>query len=347
MQAVLERALCCLRTVHVTDVLSGGVDLVNKYIGSGTTFSAPIFAGVVTMWNKMLAEGGYPTVGFLNEKLYTMYELYPQAFNDIQSGDTRCGSQDTSYGVCCAEGYDAAAGFDIASGMGSIKYNESAAYLKCHQLRYSDSDLYDQNCAWHKQIVSATSAPTTAPTFGFGLSHKLTITGTTKSVMQTSIMQTSVIQTLSNITSLPETHIQVSNVARRSTVSVSIAMACPLHDQCKNAGEAVVSASKDGSLLTTLNARLTANMRNAPTITGCSCDKYTLTNNNESNDDNELADWKLALIIAGGIVGALIIVAFLVLFCRPQAPDATPIQEPAKKVGVPAKVPEIEDAAQL
>jgi hypothetical protein len=39
----------------------------------------------------------------------------------------------------------------------------------------------------------------------------------------------------------------------------------------------------------------------------------------------------------------LIFVALVILLCKPQAPDVTSVQEPAKKVDDPVKVPEIED----
>ena len=62
------------------------------------------------------------------------------------------------------------------------------------------------------------------------------------------------------------------------------------------------------------------------------------TSNDGSQEGTQIADWKLALIIVGCTIGALIIAALAFFFCKSEAPDATPIQQPTKKVDVLVKV---------
>eukprot|EP00443_Scrippsiella_acuminata_P048528 CAMPEP_0115258092 /NCGR_PEP_ID=MMETSP0270-20121206/47112_1 /TAXON_ID=71861 /ORGANISM="Scrippsiella trochoidea, Strain CCMP3099" /LENGTH=666 /DNA_ID=CAMNT_0002673823 /DNA_START=62 /DNA_END=2065 /DNA_ORIENTATION=+ len=91
---------------HAYSVVIGGKWLTVD----GTSASSPAFAGMVSMINAQLKASGQPLVGFLNPALYAS-----SAFNDITIGDNKCAAQ----GAMCCGGYDAAPGWDAASGLGT------------------------------------------------------------------------------------------------------------------------------------------------------------------------------------------------------------------------------------
>jgi len=71
----------------------------------GTSASAPVFAAMVTNVKALLAAAGKKPIGFLNP---TIYAAGASSFNDITSGNNRCGSSGSS---CCSEGFEAAEGW--------------------------------------------------------------------------------------------------------------------------------------------------------------------------------------------------------------------------------------------
>jgi subtilase family serine protease len=52
----------------------------------GTSFAAPIWAGVIALANQQAAEFGKPVVGFINPAIYGMARAYPFMFHDEVSG---------------------------------------------------------------------------------------------------------------------------------------------------------------------------------------------------------------------------------------------------------------------
>ena len=83
-------------------------------LGGGTSASTPIFASIITLINEQRLAVGKRPVGFVNPVLYA----HPEAFQDITQGNNPgCGTQ----------GFDAATGWDPASGLGTPKF---AALLK-------------------------------------------------------------------------------------------------------------------------------------------------------------------------------------------------------------------------
>lgn len=76
---------------------------------SGTSCSAPIFAGLVALINNELLTAGEAPLGFLNPWLYAN----PDAFTDITSGSN-------PYEKC--DGFQAAAGWDPVTGLGTPIY---------------------------------------------------------------------------------------------------------------------------------------------------------------------------------------------------------------------------------
>lgn len=89
---------------NVQVVASGAVKAV-----SGTSCSAPIFAGIVSLINHELMSAGQPPLGFLNPWMYAN----PQMFTDVTSGSN-------PYEKC--SGFQAAPGWDPVTGLGTPLY---------------------------------------------------------------------------------------------------------------------------------------------------------------------------------------------------------------------------------
>ena len=88
------------------------------FIGmGGTSLSTPTFAGMVSLVNAARLRGGGSPVGFINPTLYKDHALF---FNDITVGRNNC----TGLITCCKEGFEATAGWDPASGLGSIDFRK-------------------------------------------------------------------------------------------------------------------------------------------------------------------------------------------------------------------------------
>merc|ERR1712166_1201789 len=95
-------------------VIGGGT-----YLVSGTSASAPVVAGMVTVINARLLEQGKPPVGFINP---TIYSNGGAAFSDIETGDNKCSAGGPSGATCCSEGFNAVEAWDPATGLGSVRF---------------------------------------------------------------------------------------------------------------------------------------------------------------------------------------------------------------------------------
>ncbi len=106
-------------------------------VAGGTSFAAPIFAGMVAIINQ--AKGYNTGQGLVNPELYTLASstaIYGSAFHDITSGNNEClagssypaaalSSTTTEYLACIAPSttdYPATTGYDEASGLGSVDF---------------------------------------------------------------------------------------------------------------------------------------------------------------------------------------------------------------------------------
>ena len=99
------------------DVSAFSVNFVIEYEGgptvvSGTSCATPTFAGIVAILNDIRLQGGKKTLGFLNPLLYQT--LMGKGFKDITEG--------SNPGPFCADGFNAAKGWDPASGWGSPNF---------------------------------------------------------------------------------------------------------------------------------------------------------------------------------------------------------------------------------
>jgi len=108
---------------HSYNIIVGG-----KQEGvDGTSASSPTFAGMVSLVNARRKSTGQPTVGFINPTLYATSSA--GAFNDITSGDNKCGGVNSAIRnpagyieVNCCGGWEAKKGWDAATGLGSIDF---------------------------------------------------------------------------------------------------------------------------------------------------------------------------------------------------------------------------------
>ena len=86
----------------------------------GTSFDAPVFAGILTLINQKNSSAG---AGNINPELYSLSASAPTAFHDVTVGNNEqpcaSGSIDCASGTT-EIGYAAAAGYDLATGLGSI-----------------------------------------------------------------------------------------------------------------------------------------------------------------------------------------------------------------------------------
>jgi subtilase family serine protease len=113
----------------VTGSCSNGFrDANDEYltVAGGTSFDAPIFAGLVAVLNQ--AKGYTAGQGLINPELYTLASspsIYASAFHDITSGNNECPTGSSYASYCSAAGqsaYAATTGYDEASGLGSIDF---------------------------------------------------------------------------------------------------------------------------------------------------------------------------------------------------------------------------------
>eukprot|EP01119_Soliformovum_irregulare_P014623 TRINITY_DN4006_c0_g1_i2.p1 TRINITY_DN4006_c0_g1~~TRINITY_DN4006_c0_g1_i2.p1 ORF type:complete len:419 (-),score=83.02 TRINITY_DN4006_c0_g1_i2:18-1274(-) len=89
-------------------------------IVSGTSISAPAMAAIIGILNARQLHLNRPPLGFINPLLYKMAEDHPVAFRDVTQGDNFC-----NFGA----GYNATAGFDPVTGLGTILVPEIISYL--------------------------------------------------------------------------------------------------------------------------------------------------------------------------------------------------------------------------
>ncbi len=90
----------------------------NGSVAGGTSFGAPIVAGIMALVNQMSA---VPKQGNINPRLYALAASVPGSFHDITAGDNKqpClqGSKDCLSGSPI--GYSATQGYDLVTGLGS------------------------------------------------------------------------------------------------------------------------------------------------------------------------------------------------------------------------------------
>ncbi len=92
-------------------------------IGGGTSFATPIFAGLLAIVNQKTNSSG---LGLVNPTLYTLAAnatTYATAFHDVTSGSNKCTAGTKYCSTAGAGSYSATTGYDQASGLGSVDFN--------------------------------------------------------------------------------------------------------------------------------------------------------------------------------------------------------------------------------
>ena len=75
------------------------------------------------MLNEVRLSNNLPPLGFINPLLYAAPDYL---FKDIVSGNNACGDRDQ---VCCPHGFSAQVGWDAATGLGALLFDEAAEYV--------------------------------------------------------------------------------------------------------------------------------------------------------------------------------------------------------------------------
>jgi len=165
------------RATGVTGSCSNGFrDSNNTYltVAGGTSFAAPIFAGMLAIINQKLNSTGQ---GVVNSELYLLAEnsaSYASAFHDITSGGNQCNAGPSYCSSAGASEYAAGTGYDQASGLGSINFYNlltawpgSSASLAASTVTLSaamTSPASGASDAITITVASASSSITTTPT---------------------------------------------------------------------------------------------------------------------------------------------------------------------------------------
>jgi uncharacterized protein (TIGR03437 family) len=144
---------------HVPDIsLSSSANHVGYYVFTGgtgvyfggTSAAAPAMAGIVALLNQYLLANGTQTkagLGNINPALYRLAQAAPQAFHDVTGGNNAVpctgGSPSCVGGMV---GHNAGAGYDHATGLGSIDAYNLAKAWSSNPARFSAvTAAIDQN----------------------------------------------------------------------------------------------------------------------------------------------------------------------------------------------------------
>jgi tripeptidyl-peptidase-1 len=72
---------------------------------AGTSASAPVIAGMISLLNKRLISKGKAPLGWFHPLLYSSFEQYTK---DIVEGDNKCSAESS---ICCSQGFYATKGW--------------------------------------------------------------------------------------------------------------------------------------------------------------------------------------------------------------------------------------------
>ena len=99
-------------------------EMTTPLVGEGGTSAAtPFWAGLITQINYVFNDQGLPNLGYMTDLLYLAAVIAPGSFNDISMGNNTSsytlGGSDYGGINPTGTGYEAGAGYDLASGLGS------------------------------------------------------------------------------------------------------------------------------------------------------------------------------------------------------------------------------------
>ena len=133
----------------------------NLTVAGGTSFAVPIFAGMVAMINQAT---GQTAQGLVNPTLYALASdpvKYASAFHDITTGNNSCtaGSAYCSTAATNTSIYAATTGYDEASGLGSVDFNNLLNAWKTAAVAGSSSLLATTTTVTAASTTPASGAP--------------------------------------------------------------------------------------------------------------------------------------------------------------------------------------------
>eukprot|EP00981_Chlorochromonas_danica_P004459 scaffold902_cov254-Ochromonas_danica.AAC.5 len=178
--------------------IGGAIALV-----SGTSASTPVFAGMISLINAARRARNLPFLGWMNPLLYT----YSDSFvNDITVGDNRC----TAFASkCCPIGFDATAGWDPVTGLGSVDFSK----LLSLALSVASANYTSAQTTSPTQLP--TNAPTSAPTINteneLSFSSIMTLSNLTKTSLSNAEEQ-AFIDSFAKVLALDISYVTLSNI---------------------------------------------------------------------------------------------------------------------------------------
>jgi tripeptidyl-peptidase-1 len=92
------------------------------YQVSGTSASAPVVAGMLSLINGARLAAGKPALGWINSRLYQLVASSNVIVNDITVGENNCCAGSPGSIVCCQYGFNATTGWDPLTGLGSLNF---------------------------------------------------------------------------------------------------------------------------------------------------------------------------------------------------------------------------------
>jgi len=205
---------------------NGFRDANNVYltVAGGTSFAAPIFAGMLAIINQKQNSTGQ---GNINSALYTLASNtanYASAFHDITSGTNACTAGATLCSTAGASAYAATTGYDQATGLGSV-------------------DLFNLLNLWPASTTSPT-APTLASSITTVSAASNTVTSGTNDVITITVASGS-----STVTSVPAgtLTITVDGATQTSTLALSSTGTATYTFSSTTSGAHVIKAVYSGS----------------------------------------------------------------------------------------------------
>ena len=124
-------------------------DMAGVQGDDGTSASTPFWAGLAAQLDAVFLDQGLPQLGYMTDLLYIASAIAPGSFNDITTGKDASsfvlGGSITSDGVNITPtgyGYEAAAGYDLTSGLGTpngLLLGRALTQIAHHQWSFSDT----------------------------------------------------------------------------------------------------------------------------------------------------------------------------------------------------------------
>ena len=114
----------------------------------GTSASAPVIAGMITLVNGLRAAQNRSSIGWINRALYDASNNKSSSiFNDIVRGSNNCCSstQCQSDSLICCEGFESISGWDPVTGLGSLNFPSQASTFSVKAPEYPESSGWRSN----------------------------------------------------------------------------------------------------------------------------------------------------------------------------------------------------------